>query len=134
MRLRSAFLAAALAIMAMAFSCNAKTQAVPHQGVISWTFTPLTGTTATFTLFRGSATGGPYPVTVKTGITGNSFTDTPLTANTHYCWNVKVVIATAATGSGYSVGDTSAFAATDTCGDTQKDPVPTATGLASVVQ
>lgn len=137
MKLRSAFLATALAAMAIVFSCNAKTQAVPHQGKISWaSYTAPAGTTATFTLFRGIVSGGPYGVTVKAGIAGDqtSFTDTPLNANAFYCWNLKVVIATAAPGSGYAVGDTSSFASQDTCGTTSKDPVPTASGLASVVQ
>lgn len=128
MKLRSAVIASIVALLALMYSCNqATTQSTPHQSVLNWVkYVAPTGNTATFTLFRGNISGGPYATTVKAGITGDqtTYTDAGLLPNTTYCYVIKVVL---------NDGSESKNSA-EACGTTQKDPVPPVAGFTVVTQ
>ena len=128
MRIRSVSIAAIAAIILAIYSCNSvHTQPVPHQSVLSWNnYIAPVGTVATFTINRGTVSGGPYPVVVKAGILGTatSYTDTPLSQNTFYCWTITVNL-----NDGRNSAPSPEF-----CGKTKPDVVDGVAGFAAIVQ
>jgi hypothetical protein len=77
--------------------------ATPGNGQVSLTWTAASGATA-YRVHRGTASGGPY-TTVRSNLTGTSFTDTGLTNGTAYYY---VVTATNGAGEGANSNEASA--------------------------
>lgn len=117
--LRSSSIAAILGLLLLTHTCSAA--AAPHQAVLTYGASSDAG--ATYTVKRSTTPGGPYTV-VKTGITTLTFTDTPLTAATQFCW---IVTATAP-------GKDESAPTNEACGTSKRDQTGSPGSLAVVVQ
>jgi hypothetical protein len=74
---------------------------------LAWTAVTTTpATPVTYTLLRGTTMGGPYPITVTSGATGTTFTDTGVVTGTTYYYVVR------ATNVGGTSGDSNELSAT----------------------
>lgn len=117
MKLR-AFVLLPLMFLMMTFACPAQT---PHQAKLTWGASTTTG--ATYGVLRGLTPGGAKSK-IATGLSALTYTDTPLSANTQYCYQVVAE----ATGSNDSTPTN------EVCGVTGKDNAVTPGTLGVVFQ
>ncbi len=105
-------------LMLICFACPAQGN---HNAVL--TFTASTTSGAQYKIRRGNTPGGAKTV-VASGLTSTTFTDSPLSANTQYCYDV---VAFDPTGKLSDADPTS-----EVCGTTGKDKAVSASGLGVV--
>lgn len=103
MKLRAFCLPVLLALLAGQSTCQ-----TVHKATLTWTASPTTG--ATYGIMRGSVAGGAK-TKVATGITALTFVDSPLTANTNYCYQVVAE----------ATGQNDSAPTNEVCGQTGKD-------------
>lgn len=124
MRLKFSALAVVVLALVIFKTCGGPVKADTHQGTLNWIAPgPMPGAAYTYNVKRGTVPGGPY-TTVKTGIAATTYVDTPLAANTKYCWVVTVS----------AVGFVDSVPSNEACATTPQDTAPNASGLAVAVQ
>lgn len=109
-----------LMLMILAYSCNAQ---AAHKGTLTWGASPSSG--ATYTVYRAPATknsdGTFTPGTfaqVASGVSALTYVDTPLNANSSFCWQV--------TATAPSMSESTPLG--PACGITNKDQTSSPTG------
>lgn len=100
MKLRSLSLLPLLLALSTLGTCQTS-----HSAALSWTASSTTG--ATYQVLRASSATGTFTA-ISTGITGLTFTDTGLAANTQFCYEVVA----------QSTGNTDSAPSNVVCGST----------------
>jgi len=101
------------------FSIQSTCQTV-HKATLTWGASPTTG--ATYGVLRGLTPGGSKSK-IATGVSALTFVDSPLSANTQYCYQV---VAEAA-------GSTDSTPTNEVCGVTGKDAAQPPAGSLGVI-
>jgi len=68
--------------------------AAPGNNKVVLTWNDLSGSGETYTVYRGTASGGPYGTTVASGVASNTYTDSTAVNGTTYYYVVKAMICT----------------------------------------
>lgn len=97
-----------IALLLMAFSCQGQTST--HNATLTWGASTTTG--ATYSVLRGTVPGGSK-TSIKSGLTALTFVDTPLAANSQFCY---VVVAS-------SPGLSDSVPSNEVCGKSGQDTV-----------
>lgn len=116
MKLR--ILALPVMLLMLVYSCNAQTS---HSAILTWGASTTTG--AVYNVMRSTSLTGPQ-TKIATGVTGLTFSDNSLPANSQFCY---AVIATDPTGKLADADPTSTV-----CGSTSKDKAVSAGTLGVV--